>query len=107
MSSPVKALRLLFLGLIVWNGAGSLPVAIMEMLRYWQSGSGALTGMPNAFVWYVAGEIAHAAIILLFSILGLQSCRRGGFDTAATYAKLVLTMQAIVAVYHFVMVVFI
>jgi uncharacterized paraquat-inducible protein A len=104
--SPLRALRLLFLGLILWNGAGALPVAVVEMLRYWQAGSG-MSGAGQLFVWYVVGEIAHAAIILLFAVLGLRSCRRGSAASTATYAMLVLIMQSLVAVYHLVMVLFI
>jgi uncharacterized paraquat-inducible protein A len=104
--SPLRALRLLFLGLIVWNGAGALPVAMVEMLRYWQAGSG-MSGASQLFVWYVVGEMAHAAIVLLFAVLGLRSCRRGSAASTATYAMLVLIMQSLVAVYHLVMVVFI
>ena len=102
-----RVLRVLFLGLIVWNGAGRLPVAVVEMLRDWQS-SGASWGGGGWHFWYVVAEMVHAVLILGLAIAGLKSCRGvAGTANTSRYAWTILWLQVLVTMYHVVIVIYI
>jgi hypothetical protein len=101
----IRALRLLFLALIVWSGAGQLPGAVMEMLSAWE-----MVGRPGGalntswFFWYVVSEIIIALIVLTFSILGLRATylvRQA--RSAWRHALSILIMQSLATVYHIVL----
>lgn len=103
----LRPLRYLFLGLIIWNGAGTLPVAMVEMVRYWQAASGSMKA-GGAFSLYVVGEIVIALLVVTMAILGLRSCRgRAAGISTSRYAITILGLQILVTIYHFVIVIFI
>lgn len=98
------ALRYLFLGLIIWNGAGRVPIAVLEMLRDWQSSSNTLPAGEWHF-WYVVAELFHAVLVLVLAILGLRSSRiasgRGGRGaTSRDYAFTILWLQVLATISH-------
>lgn len=101
----IRALRLLFLALIVWSGAGQLPGAVMETISAWEM-VGRAGGALNTswFLWYVVSEIIIALIALVLSILGLRATyQMTRARDARQYALSILILQASATVYHIIL----
>lgn len=100
----VRALRLLFLALIVWSGAGQLPGAAMEMISAWEMAGRAGGGLSFSWLGYIVSEIVIALIVLLFSILGLRATYQPRQERSTwRYALSILVIQALSTIYHIVL----
>lgn len=100
----IKALRLLFLSLIVWSGAGQLPGAIMEMFSAWQMAGTGRASATSWFVWYVISECVIALGVLVLAIFGLRATYKVSQpQISRQYALMILILQCLATVYHIVL----
>jgi len=99
-----RALRLLFLALIVWSGAGQLPGAVMETISAWEMAGKAGGGLSFSWLGYIVSEIVIALIVLVFSILGLRATYQPRQERSTRrYALSILIIQALSTIFHIVL----
>lgn len=102
--SYLLALRLIFLALIVWNGVGKLPGAMMELVRYWQISGSPRPGASNWFMLYIFSELGQAVIVLVLAIVGLRATwKAASAGLTRQCALIILIIHAVSVLFHLVL----